>query len=113
MQSPLADAQAAMDEARAARAAGDLDDAEAAFARAAELAPAAAAPVHNLATVHQLRGDWPAAEAHFRRALELEPGRAVTRANLGIALLAQGRFAEGFPLADAWRELPERQAKAA
>jgi tetratricopeptide (TPR) repeat protein len=113
MESVLARAQAALDEGHTARAAGDLDGAERAYARAAALAPLAPQPVHGLAVVAQLRGDWPAAEANFRRALELEPGRAVSRANLGVALLAQGRFAEGFPLADAWRELPERQAKAA
>lgn len=36
----------------------------------------------------------------------MEPGRAVSRAALGVALLAQARYAEGFPLADAARELP-------
>jgi hypothetical protein len=113
MESPLAQAQAAVDEGNAARLAGDLHAAERAYRRAAALAPSAPQPMHNLGIVAQLRGHWPTAEDYFRRALELQPGRAVSRANLGIALLAQGRFAEGFPLADAWRELPERQAKAA
>jgi hypothetical protein len=106
MESPLARAQAQMDLGHRRRAAGDLDGAEAAFLEAARLAPAAAQPLHNLGVLAQLRGHWPAAEAAFRRALELEPGRPVSRAALGVALLAQARYAEGFPLADAARELP-------
>lgn len=106
MESSLARAQALLDEGQRLRAGGALDGAEAAFRGAAKLAPAAAQPQHNLGVVAQLRGDWPAAEAAFRRALALEPGRAVTRAALGVALLAQARYAEGFPLADAARELP-------
>jgi tetratricopeptide (TPR) repeat protein len=95
-----------MDQGNHLRGQGDLDGALAAFHRAAVLMPTAAAPIHNIGTIAQLQGDWAKAEASFRLSLELEPGRAVTRAALGVALLAQGRFAEGFPLADAARELP-------
>lgn len=105
MESSLARAQALMDEGQQLRIRGDLDGAAAAFQEAARLAPAAAAPIHNIGVICQLRGDWPGAEAAFRHALQLEPGRPVSRAALGVALLAQGRFAEGFPLADAAREL--------
>jgi tetratricopeptide (TPR) repeat protein len=106
MESSLAEAQVLMDEGHRLRAGGDLEGAERAFRRAGDLAPGAAQPAHNLGVLAQLRGDWPAAEAAFRRALELEPNRPVSRAALGVALLAQARYAEGFPLADAARELP-------
>ena len=39
-------------------------------------------------------GDFSAAEAYFREALELEPGSAQARAELGAALLLQGRYDE-------------------
>lgn len=114
MESSLVEAQVLMDEGHRLRADGDLDGAERAFRRAGDLAPAAAQPMHNLGVLAQLRGDWVAAEAAFRRALDLEPGRAVSRAALGVALLAQARYAEGFPLADAARELaPGATAKTA
>lgn len=90
-----------------------LDAAQAKFEAAARLVPAAANPVHNLATIAQLRGDLAAAEAGFRRALALEPGRPVSLSALGSVLLGQGRFAEGFPLYDNWRRIPGREAKAA
>lgn len=106
MESSLARAQVLMDEGHRLRASGDLEGAERAFRHAGDLAPAAAQPMHNLGILAQLRGDWPAAEAAFRRALELEPNRALSRAALGVAVLAQARYAEGFPLADAARELP-------
>ena len=106
MESHLVEAQVLIEEGHRLRADGDLEGAERAFRRAGDLAPAAAQPRHNLGVVAQQRGEWPAADAAIRRALDLDPGRAVTRAALGVALLAQARYAEGFPLADAARELP-------
>ncbi len=43
-------------------------------------------------------GDPASAEASFRQALELAPELPRNRANLAIALMAQGRYAEGLPL---------------
>lgn len=106
MESRLAQAQALLNEGHEHQRRAQLDAAAEAFQQAARLAPKAAQPWHGLGVLAQLRGDWPAAEAAFRLALELEPGRAVSRAALGVALLAQARYAEGFPLADAARELP-------
>ena len=42
-------------------------------------------------------GDASGAEASFRKALELAPELPRNNANLGIALMAQGRYAEGLP----------------
>jgi hypothetical protein len=43
-------------------------------------------------------GDTSGAETSFRQALALDPDLPRNRANLGIALMAQGRYAEGLPL---------------
>ncbi|HEX5126646.1 MAG TPA: glycosyltransferase family 9 protein, partial [Rhodocyclaceae bacterium] len=42
-------------------------------------------------------GDAIGAEESFRKALALSPSLARNRANLGIALMTQGRYAEGLP----------------
>ncbi|MDB5887389.1 MAG: uncharacterized protein JWM03_261 [Rhodocyclales bacterium] len=46
-------------------------------------------------------GDASGAEASFRKALELAPALPRNSANLAIALMAQGRYAEGLPLYEA------------
>jgi hypothetical protein len=106
-------AQAFVEEGHRLRAAGDLSGAENAYAQAAALAPQAAMPAHNIGQARQMRGDLQGAEAAFRQALALEPGRPVSRAALGAVLLGQGRYEEGFPLYDAWRETNERRGLAA
>jgi GT2 family glycosyltransferase/glycosyltransferase involved in cell wall biosynthesis len=53
-------------------------------------------------------GDREAAEKGFRRALEFDEANTVTAVNLGVLLVALGRFAEAAPwLERARRELPE------
>lgn len=47
------------------------------------------------------KGDWEAAEKMARRALKLRPDSIKTRANLGMACLAQGNWREGWPLYNA------------
>lgn len=107
-QMQLQNARALVDTGHRHRAAGELEAAEVAFREAERLAPGEPNPPHNLGVVLQLRGDFEGAEAAFRRSLAIDPGRAITRNALGLALLGQGRLAEGFRLQDAWRELPER-----
>jgi hypothetical protein len=85
---------------------GRLEAAEARYRQALALEPTATR-LHNLATLRQLVGDNRQAEALFRQALELDPSHARARAQLGLAVLAQRRFAEGFALYDAWREIAD------
>jgi len=61
----------------------------------------------DLARLQLQRGDPAKAEAGFRQALALDPGAPQLRAELGLAVLAQGRLAEGFRLYDAWREIAD------
>ena len=60
---------------------------------------------HDLGGAHKIAGRLQAAEQAFRAALALEPGRADSRWALGTVLLAQGRFAEGYPLMEARHEV--------
>ncbi|PZQ62494.1 MAG: hypothetical protein DI570_10570 [Phenylobacterium zucineum] len=59
------------------------------------------------------RNDLPAAEAALRRALAAAPGDPAIKAALGSVLLKSGRLTEGFPLFDAWRQVPGREEKGA
>jgi tetratricopeptide (TPR) repeat protein len=47
------------------------------------------------------KGDWEAAEPIARKALSYKPDSAKAKANLGMALLGQKRWKEGWPLYDA------------
>jgi len=49
-------------------------------------------------------GDFRAAETAYRDALELQPGNAPVMAALGLLLLTEGRYAEGWPLYDERRK---------
>jgi hypothetical protein len=59
------------------------------------------------------RNDLTAAEPPLRQALAAAPANPAIRAALGSILLKSGRLAEGFPLFDAWREMPDRAARVA
>lgn len=58
---------------------GALDEAGAAYQRAAELAPQSAAPYSGLGAVAMTRQDWTQAERYYRLALERDPGNAADR----------------------------------
>ena len=59
---------------------------------------------------HYLHGQLEEAEARFRQALTLDPDGARPRALAALAMLGQGRLAEGFAWYDAWRQLPDAPA---
>jgi hypothetical protein len=93
--------------ARAAHDAGRYGEAEAFYARAAEVAPDDADARHNRGAFFALIGRLTEAEAELRRAVELAPGTARSRHALGFVLLRQGRYAEGWPLYEARHETPQ------
>lgn len=57
--------------------------------------------------------DLATAEPALRRALAAAPDNPAIRTALGAVLLKSGRLVEGFPLFDAWREMPDRQGRVA
>ncbi|MBL8725042.1 MAG: tetratricopeptide repeat protein [Planctomycetes bacterium] len=65
-------------------------DAQVAYQRAVELAPAVAPAWNNLGRMLRRRGDLPAAIAAYRRALAVAPEHVRAWNNLGNALLANG-----------------------
>ena len=62
---------------------------------------------HNLGVALGSLGRYAEAEAMLRGALEVDPGSPRTRHALAMQLLGDGRYAEGWPLWEARRELPE------
>ena len=73
---------------------GALDEARAAFERAAALAPDKASLRITLGNLALRQGDDEAAERAFRTALALVPGSVAAYTNLGAALKRQGRLDE-------------------
>ena len=73
-----------------------FDAAEAAAARAVELAPANAAYAVNLGRLKLLRRDVPAAAELFERATRLDPQHVVAHGMLGMTLLAGGDYPRGW-----------------
>jgi hypothetical protein len=65
-----------------------------------------AGALHDLGGTHKRHGRLPEAEQALRAALAISPS-AKTRHALGIVLLSQGRYAEGWPLYNARHEIPE------
>lgn len=55
----------------------------------------------NFAATLVNQGLWERAEKVARKALSYQPDKAKAKANLGLALLAQGQWEEGWPLYDA------------
>ncbi|AWJ84094.1 hypothetical protein TSH58p_11520 [Azospirillum sp. TSH58] len=80
---------------------GDPDGARDALRRAAALRPDSAAIRNNLSDAHTLCGDPAAALAEAEAALARDPALADARLARASALLALGRFAEGW---DAWED---------
>ena len=78
----------------AAREAGDLAEARAAFERAIELDPGYSRPRTNLGTLSLAEGDLLEAELQLRAAVAAGPRNPVARANLGNMLLRAEAFDE-------------------
>jgi hypothetical protein len=62
---------------------------------------------HERGGAHKVAGRLKAAEQEFRAALALDPTRAASRYALGITLLGQGRYPEGFPFFESRHQVPE------
>lgn len=80
---------------------GLWDSASECFQKSLALMPAVE-PYINLANMECHRMRLPEAEAAYRAALKLEPGNYDAHINLGLTLLGQGRWQEGYP-EYAWR----------
>ncbi|HXH06802.1 MAG TPA: tetratricopeptide repeat protein [Vicinamibacterales bacterium] len=74
--------------------AGRLEEARAAFERAAAADPSSAQAHLNLLILHAKRGDAAAAERHYRAAVALQPGLADAHYNYGVLLAGLGRTDE-------------------
>lgn len=81
--------QELIEQARAAAAAGRLEDARAAYARTLDASPDSAFLHRELGMVERRRGATPAALEHFRRAVELDPTDAMSFVQMGELLDAQ------------------------
>lgn len=86
------------------------DEARALYGRWAARVPESAAVWQTLGNFHRFTGELEAAERAYRRAMELDPALRQVQADLGLVLLAQGRFAEGWPL---YEQRPRRLRTAA
>lgn len=80
---------------------GDMHAAHAAVERWLAQAGERLLPLQYQGLVRLWLGEAVLAEESFREALALSPTLARNQANLGISLLAQGKYAEGLPLYEA------------
>lgn len=53
--------------------------------------------LNNIGSIYIDKGQFGEAEGHIRKSLELVPGDSFSRHNLGLSLLAQKRWREGWP----------------
>jgi len=90
-------------EANAAHRAGDWAQAERRYRALTKLKPSWA--YHNLGVVYVTTGRLAEAEAALRAALAADPAQAATRHSLAMLLLSLGRYAEGWPLHEARRQV--------
>lgn len=89
------------------RATNDLEGAGRLYGLAAIEAPDDPEPHHHLGGVLVRQGRLDLAEAAYRRALDRAPRAHGTARVLGVLLLSQGRYDEGFVYYEARHELPE------
>ena len=75
---------------------GDFQAAARCFEDAARIDPGLAEPHVNLGNLHDIRGDPDGAVSCYRRALRIDPGYAQAHCCLAQALLATGRYEEGW-----------------
>ncbi len=91
-------------QANAAYLAGDYAAAERRYKALTRLKPLWA--YHNLGALYVATRRFSEAEAAFRQALATDPSLPDSRNSLGMLLLGGGRYAEGWPLTEARREIP-------
>jgi hypothetical protein len=94
-------------QARAAASARRYTEAEALFRQAVETEPRSWGAWHDQGAFLRMVGRSAEAEQSLRKALELSPGDPRSRHALGMAVLSQGRYVEGWPLVDARHEVPQ------
>ena len=75
-------------------------DAQAAYDRALQLAPANAEALTNRGSLFFNQKQYPAAEADFRKALTINPKQPESLNNLSLILARQGKPAQALPLID-------------
>jgi hypothetical protein len=92
-------------QANAAQMAGNFAEAERRYRSLARAKPLWA--YHNLGVVYAKTQRFKEAETAFRTALKADPTCASPRHSLGMLLLGGGDYAEGWPLMEARRELPQ------
>jgi len=88
-------------------AADRLDEAVAAFGRSLALRPAHAGTLNNLGLAHVARNALDAADDAYSEALALAPGFDAARWNHALALLASGRYRDGWRAYDARLSIPQ------
>jgi tetratricopeptide (TPR) repeat protein len=91
--------------AREAQSAGRYPEAEALYAAAIQADPRSLAAQHDRGGFYKLLGRLDEAEISLRAAHKLAPGDPGTRHALGIVLLSQGRYREGWSFYDARHEI--------
>jgi len=77
---------------------GQIDIAVASYEKALEMKPDYAEGYSNLASAQMDLGEFERAEGNFNRAIAIQPGFPEAHWNLSMLLLAQGRYAEAWPL---------------
>lgn len=92
------------DKALAAHRQGDLKAAIPLYLASLKRRPGDAS--HNLGVAYRALGRPDEAERHFRSALRISPTFAQSRHSLGMILLSKGDYAEGWPLYEARRLIP-------
>jgi tetratricopeptide (TPR) repeat protein len=73
-------------------------EAQGSFATALEIRPSSAMVHHGLGKAFNDQQEYALAEQHLRRALTLRQGFASAQADLGVALIGQGKHAQGLAL---------------
>ena len=95
-----------------AHAAGDLAEAERLYGAVIGADPSAQSARNNLMQLLRSARRWAEMEALVREWLEISPQSAELRFRLADLLLADGRYAEGWPLYEARRSLPVSEFRA-
>jgi len=95
-----------------AHAAGDLAQAEQLYGAAIEADPTGQSARNNLMMLLRNARRWAEMEAVIRAWLEIAPQSAELRFRLADLLLADGRYAEGWPLYEARRDMPVSEFRA-